>query len=158
MKNRIAIPVHNEQGELVAYAGRWAGEAPEDQERYLLPPDFHKSMELFNIHRVELARKEIILVEGFFSVFWLWQHGVTNVVALMGSSLSARQADMLAGRLASDGKVTLLFDEDDAGIDCRRQGLDNLAEHMFVKSLRLPVVVAQPDSLTGEQIQQLFTP
>ena len=84
------------------------------------------------------------------------QHGITNAVALMGSSLSARQADMLAGRLAPDGRVILLFDEDDAGNDCRRQCLDNLAEHIFVKSLRLPIDVAQPDSLTDEQIRQLL--
>jgi len=158
MKNRIAIPIHNEQAELVAYAGRWSGEAPEGQERYLLPTDFHKSVELFNIHRVELARKEIILVEGFFSVFWLWQHGVTNVVALMGSSLSDRQGDMLVDRLAPDGKVFLLFDDDAAGDECRRQCLDELADHLFVKSIRLPAGVSQPDSLTGEQIQQLFAP
>jgi DNA primase len=29
MKDRIAIPIHNENGELVAYAGRWPGELPE---------------------------------------------------------------------------------------------------------------------------------
>ena len=64
MKDWIAIPIHNEQGELVAYAGIRAGEVGEDQNCYLLPADFNKSMELFDIHRVELARKDFILVEG----------------------------------------------------------------------------------------------
>jgi len=142
MKNRIAIPIHNEQGELVAYAGRWAGETPESQERYLLPTDFHKSAELFNVHRVEMASKEIVLVEGFFSVFWLWQHGIANVAALMGSSLSDRQRDILVDRLAPNGKALLLFDDDDAGDTGRRLGLDKLADQLFVKSLRLPAGVS----------------
>jgi len=158
MKDRIAIPIHNEQGELVAYAGRWAGEVPEGQDRYLLPADFHKSMELFNIHRVELARKDIILVEGFFSVFKLWQHGMTNVVALMGSSLSDHQRDLLAFRLGSEGKAFLLFDDDEAGDACKRQCLEELADYLFVKSLRLPAGVSQPDELTAEQTYQLFNP
>ena len=80
-------------------------------------------MELFNIHRVELARKDIILVKGFFSVFTLWQHGMTNVVALMGSSLSDHQRDLLAVRLGSEGKAFLLFDDDEAGDAFRRQCL-----------------------------------
>ncbi len=39
MAGRICIPIHNEQGELVAYAGRWPGDEgiPEGQERYKLP-------------------------------------------------------------------------------------------------------------------------
>ena len=114
-------------------------------------------MELFNIHRVDLARKDIILVEGFFSVFTLWQHGMTNVVALMGSSLSDHQRDLLAVRLGSEGKAFLLFDDDEAGDACRRQCLEELADYLFVKSLRLPAGVSQPDELTAEQTQQLFT-
>ena len=48
MHGRIVIPIHNERGELVAYAGRSIdGSEP----RYKLPAGFHKSVELFNLHR-----------------------------------------------------------------------------------------------------------
>lgn len=71
MKERIAIPINNEQGELVAYAGRYAGEPPEDEEKYLLPPGFGKSQVLFNLDQArELATDQgLIVVEGFFDVF-----------------------------------------------------------------------------------------
>ena len=44
MAGRICIPIHNERGELVAYAGRWPGEdVPEDTERYKLPAKLQKT-------------------------------------------------------------------------------------------------------------------
>ena len=46
MTGRVCIPIHNERGELVAYAGRWVGpdEAiPEGEGRYKLPPKFRKA-------------------------------------------------------------------------------------------------------------------
>ena len=94
MKDRIAIPIHNESADRVAYAGRWPGEPPDDVEKYVLPPGFHKSQVLFNLHRArQLAgkKRELIVVEGFFTVFNFWQAGVYNVVALMGSSLGDKQ-------------------------------------------------------------------
>lgn len=157
---RIVIPIHNAAGQLIAYCGRWAADlVPDEELRYKLPEGFHKSQVLYNLHRVkELAVEEIVVVEGFFSVFWLWQHGIENVVALMGSSLSDRQRDMLVDRLAPDGKALLLFDDDDAGHDCRLQCLDELSPHVFVKSLHLPPGCSQPDEMSLEQIRQLISP
>ena len=64
MAGRICIPIHNAKGELVAYAGRWPGEdVPDGQERYKLPPKFHKSRVLFNLHR--LAGGEVNDREGY---------------------------------------------------------------------------------------------
>jgi DNA primase len=51
MADRIAIPIHNIKGEVVAYAGRFPGEPAEDTPKYKLPPGFRKSQELFNLDR-----------------------------------------------------------------------------------------------------------
>ena len=52
MSGRIAIPIHNVNGEVVAYAGRLTdGEPSEKNFKYKLPPGFKKSLELFNIDR-----------------------------------------------------------------------------------------------------------
>jgi len=50
MQNRVVIPIHNEQGELVAYAGRWPADEgwPEGSDKYQLPPGFRKNKVLFN--------------------------------------------------------------------------------------------------------------
>jgi DNA primase len=92
MQGRVVIPIHNEQGELVAYAGRTPGEPPEGEAKYKFPPQFKKSLVLFNLHRArEHAAEGLIVVEGFFTVFEFFQRGRKNVVALMGSSMSAEQ-------------------------------------------------------------------
>jgi DNA primase len=64
MHDRIVIPIHNRNGNLVAYAGRAIDES---EPRYKFPTGFHKSLELFNLHRVK-GELSIVLVEGFFVV------------------------------------------------------------------------------------------
>ena len=92
MTGRVVIPIHNRDGQLVAYAGRLPG-TPSDEAtpKYKLPAGFRKGQELFNSHRAfrEPDDSPLVIVEGFFDCFALWQHGVRRVVALMGSSLSA---------------------------------------------------------------------
>jgi hypothetical protein len=48
LRGRMVFPIHDEGGELVAYAGRTMdGREP----RYLFPPGFRKSQVVFNLHR-----------------------------------------------------------------------------------------------------------
>ena len=77
MAGRIAIPIHNEHGELVAYAGRWPGEPPEGEGKYKLPAGFHKSLVLYNLHRAKALAKEqgLVVVEGFFGAMKIAQSG-----------------------------------------------------------------------------------
>ena len=49
MAGRIVIPIHDEGGRLVAYAGRSVDGA---EPRYRFPTGFMKSTILFNLHRV----------------------------------------------------------------------------------------------------------
>ena len=56
MAGRVCIPIHNADGQIVAYAGRWVGpleDLPEGKGKYELPAGFRKDLELFNLHRVE---------------------------------------------------------------------------------------------------------
>jgi len=46
--NRIVFPIHDQEGPLVAYAGR---SLDGGEPRYLFPPGFHKSQVVFNLHR-----------------------------------------------------------------------------------------------------------
>ena len=96
LRGRMVFPIHNERGELVAYAGRsMDGREP----RYLFPPGFRKSQVVFNLHRaVESAARQrgvAIVVEGFFDCLKVYQAGYGNVVALMGASVSERQSELL---------------------------------------------------------------
>jgi len=94
MKNRIAIPIHNADGDLVAYAGRWVSrDLPEGEEKYKLPPGFKKSIVLYNLHRVK-GKEPLFVVEGFISIVRLHKLGI-DAIALMGRSLSQEQEKLL---------------------------------------------------------------
>jgi DNA primase len=94
MAGRIAIPIHDADGKVVAYAGRWPGNPPGDMPKYKFPNGFLKSLEVYNLHNAlkESPSEPLIVVEGFFDCIMLWQAGFRRVVSVMGSSISDAQA------------------------------------------------------------------
>jgi len=162
MAGRVVIPIHNEQGELVAYAGRWPGDDgwPEGEEKYKLPPGFHKSLVVFNLHRARqiTADRGLIVVEGFFDVMRLWQAGVRNAVALMGISMSEEQERLIVEAVGPRGQVALMFDEDPAGWRCREEVIARLSSQVYVKVIDFGKEGMQPDRLSDEEIKRLAFP
>lgn len=152
MKGRICIPIHNEAGELVAYAGRWPGDTgwPEGEDKYKLPQGFRKSHVLFNLHRMP-ETDELVVVEGYFAAFRLHALGVP-VVALMGCSISAHQAALLAHRAV---RAVVLVDGDTAGQAARRDVVPTLAGHMLVRSPLLPDGTS-PDTLEDDALKTIL--
>jgi len=141
LSGRIVIPIHDHVGQLVAYAGRSiAGEEP----KYRFPTGFRKSQVLFNFNRaIHSGEKNAILVEGFFDAMKVHQAGHANVVAMMGSTFSQRQSDLLTGNFE---RVTLMLDGDAAG----RRAADTIA-----KSLEARVQVDRVDVGDGRQPDQM---
>jgi len=159
MKGRIVIPIHNEKRELIAYAGRYPGDPPEGESKYKFPPKFKKHLVLFNLNRSKdiAKKKRLILVEGFFDVFNLWQAGFKNVVALMGTSMSEEQEKLIVEILGENGKIALMFDEDEAGRDGSQDALMRLVSQVYVKQIRLDKEGLQPDKLTGKEIKEMLS-
>ena len=136
MAGRIAIGIHNPNGELVAYAGRWTEEEPpEGVARYLLPKKFHKQLELFNIHRLPNPVDAAVLVESYWSVFRLHELGIP-VVSPMGRAISDQQIALLLRRGVTH--VTVLFDGDTAGRKGTETAVAALAPHCFVHAPEVP--------------------
>jgi DNA primase len=155
MKGRIVIPIMNSQGELVAYAGRWPGsELPDGEGKYKLPLGFHKSLEIFNLHHAKACARVhgLVLVEGYFDVIRLWQHGICHAAALMGTTLSAHQEALLVDAVGPQGRITLLLDGDQSGRACTDELLERLGRRVFVKAVMLPEGI-QPENLSGDDIQ-----
>jgi DNA primase len=73
MSGRVVIPVRNQRGQLVAYAGRALdGRLP----KYKLPAGFRKSLELYNLHRAAVTgSRTVIVVEGYFDCLRVHQAG-----------------------------------------------------------------------------------
>jgi DNA primase len=147
MRGRMAIPIHDERGQLVAYGGRAVETVGP---RYRFPPGFQKSRVLFNYHRAQATvAQTVILVEGSFDCMRVHQAGYPSVVALMGARLSAAQKALLANRFSA---VVLLLDGDPTGRAATSQIARDLAPACLVETILLPPAM-QPDQMTTHQIQ-----
>jgi 5S rRNA maturation endonuclease (ribonuclease M5) len=152
LSGRIVIPIHDHVGQLVAYAGRSiAGEEP----KYRFPAGFKKSLVLFNFNRaIHSGEKNAIVVEGFFDAMKVHQAGHPNVVAIMGSSFSQRQSDLLASRFES---ATLMLDGDAAGRHAADLITTSLGSRLPVKRVVL-TDGKQPDQMQSHEINALVGP
>jgi DNA primase len=157
MAERIAIPIHNAEGQVVAYAGRFPGEPAEDIPKYKLPQGFRKSLELFNVDRAikESPDSPLVIVEGFFDTMKLHQHGCRKVVALMGSTMSAAQEQLIRRCTDRHSQVIVMLDEDEAGRAGREDIAVRLSRFAFVKVHVFDKEEEQPESLTPEQVSEL---
>ena len=155
MRGRIAIPIHDEHGDLVAYAGRAVdGALAAEKGKFRFPDGFKKSLVLFNLHRaMQSSDCHLIVVEGFFDCFKVTQAGFPYVVALMGSTLSEPQEQLL---LAHSDRLTLFLDGDDAGTKCLREFYARLRRRTYLREVHLEPG-EQPDSLTDDRIRQLLS-
>ena len=156
MAERIAIPIHNPEGNVVAYAGRFPGEPAEDTPKYKLPQGFRKSLELFNLDRAGKEPGPLVIVEGFFGCMKLHQCGCRRVVALMGSTMSMAQEELIKRHTDRNSQVIVMLDEDEAGRAGREDIAVRLAKFVFVKVHTFVEDGQQPENLSAEEVKQLL--
>ena len=155
MRGRVALPIHDEEGQLVAYVGRAiTDDQAEKTGKYKLPRGFEKCHVVWNLNRAkDHAEDGLIVVEGFFDAMHVHQAGYPNVVALMGSSLSEHQEHLLAGET---DRLALMFDGDEAGRNCMREFYKRLRRQVYLKEIHLQEG-QQPDGLTKKAIAELLS-
>lgn len=166
MTGRVAVPLHNQNGALIGYAGRVVDDSAvsPDCPKYLLPGkrerdgvtlEFRKSLVVYNAHRVVRPANRLVVLEGFPSVWWLTQLGVTDVVALMGASCSPEQAAILSWLTSPNGHIVVLPDGDDAGRRCAQNVFETVGLERPVRWLKLPKDV-QPTEFDAVKLRQLI--
>jgi DNA primase len=138
-RGRIMFPVLAVNGNPIAFGARAMGE---DQPKYLNSPEtpaYVKGQHLYGLFqsRDEIRRKKfVILVEGYLDLIALYQFGITNVAASLGTAFTPEQSKLLS-RFAK--KVVINYDGDDAGIKAARKAVDSLlADDFDIKVLVLP--------------------
>ena len=158
MIGRIAIPINDSEGRVVAYAGRWPGEPPEDKSKYKLPPGFRKALELFNIDRAiqEPAETPLVIVEGFFDAMKLHQLGCRKVVALMGSTMSPTQEETIRKHTDRNSHIIVIMDEDEAGKFGRQDIAARLSQFAYVHVHVFDKTDMQPEHLTAEELANVL--
>jgi DNA primase len=166
LQQRIAIPIHNAKAQLVGYAGRLVDDALIDDEhpKYRFPSarerdgvryEFRKSLLLYHLHAHAEHLTDLVVVEGFASVWWLWQCGFPNAVALMGSSCSPEQAALVVTRVVPSGRVWVFPDGDEAGARCATSVLSQVSPHRFCRWVRLDPG-RQPTECSAQQLRELL--
>ena len=121
-RERVIFPIHNHKGKVIAFGARAMGEA---QPKYLNSQEttwFNKRFELYGLHQAMQARERTLLVtEGYMDVIKLWQHGVKNAVAALGTAIGDTHISQLKKRAE---KVYFSFDGDTAGQKAARKALE----------------------------------
>ena len=126
-RDRVVIPIRDEKGNPIALGGRIflpvaSGRNPPP--KYLNSPEtplFQKAKTLFNLHRARTAIVQCgyaIVVEGYMDCLALARSGVINVVAVLGTALTAEHLRKLA-RLTK--RVVICFDSDNAGREAAKR-------------------------------------
>jgi len=137
--NRLMFPITDVTGRVIGFGGRTLADAPA---KYMNSPAtvlFDKSNCLYGL---EQARHKIVssttavLVEGYTDTIMAHQLGCTNIVAALGTSLTAGHGRMLR-RYAK--KVVLVFDSDVAGVEAANRALDVcLSQRIDIKLASVP--------------------
>ncbi len=138
-RHRLIFPIRDLQGNVVGFGGRALDES--QPPKYLNSPQtpiFDKGALLYGLDQAASAiRREgrAILVEGYFDVLTAHQEGYKNVVAPMGTSLTAAQVRLLK-RMTR--RIVLALDADAAGELAVRRDLEVIREAMDERLVPVP--------------------
>lgn len=123
-RNRVIFPIINTAGKVIGFGGRALGDV---QPKYLNSSESDIFLKKNNLYALNITKKDIssedqvLMVEGYMDVISLYQNGIHNVTASLGTALTENQ-----GRLISryTKNVVLSYDADNAGINAAMRGID----------------------------------
>ena len=112
-RNRLMIPICDIRGRVIAFGGRVLDDS---KPKYINSPEnivYSKGRHLFGLNVAKKdCSKKLLIVEGYMDAISLYQRGITNVVAALGTALTEQQGWLLR---KSTEQVILGFDADTAG-------------------------------------------
>ena len=123
-RHRLMIPIMDIRGKVIAFGGRVLDKS---LPKYINSPEnivYSKGRNLFGLN---IAKKgnldKIVIVEGYMDAISLYQRGITNVVASLGTALTEAQGRLLRKYA---GQVIISYDSDGAGQTATMRGLEIL--------------------------------
>ncbi len=146
-RDRLMFPIYSHKGECVGFGGRALTDA--QTPKYLNSPEselFSKGSTLYGLNETAKfirAEDSVVVVEGYMDFLALYAAGIQNVVATLGTALTASHAKLLQRYTAN---VTVLFDGDAAGQKAAVRSLPVLLDEQL-----LPKAIALPDQLDPDE-------
>lgn len=138
-RDRLIFPIFILSGRVIGFGGRSIDDYMHP--KYLNSPEtpiFKKGGVLYGLYQTKESMRtkgKALLVEGYFDLLSLYQKGITNICAPLGTSLTEKQA-ILISRFAK--KVNILFDGDLSGIKAALRAIGlliNAQVDVYVSSL-----------------------
>lgn len=123
-RDRVMFPIINTQDKVIGFGGRAIGDY---KPKYLNSHESEIFLKKNNLFGLNLTKKEIdkeqraIMVEGYMDMISLYQNGVKNAAASLGTALTPNQARLLC-RYSKN--IVLSYDSDQAGINAALRGID----------------------------------
>ena len=137
-RNRLMFPIQDVRNRVIAFGGRVLDDS---KPKYINSPEnivYSKGRNLFGLN---VAKRQtngildrILIVEGYMDAISLYQRGITNVVASLGTALTDNQGRLLRKNAK---QVILGYDSDGAGQTAILRGMD------ILKSLGVDIRVLQ---------------
>ena len=124
-RGRVVFPIRNIKGDFIAMGGRIIDEG---EPKYLNSPEtsfFNKSNVLFGLYEVKEREKNIaslIVVEGYMDVIGLYEHGIKNAVATLGTAVTPNHVSKI---MRYTNKIFFAFDGDLAGGKAAWKAVEN---------------------------------
>jgi len=138
-RGRLIFPIEDLGSNVIAFGGRILGDG---EPKYLNSPEspvYVKGRNLYGLAKTrEAIRKKgyAVLVEGYFDLVALWNAGITNVVATLGTALTKDQVELIR---RYTGDIVAIFDPDEGGKKALARSIELfLAGNIRTKAVILP--------------------
>ncbi|UCG30601.1 MAG: DNA primase [candidate division WOR-3 bacterium] len=151
-RDRLIFPIFNLSGRIIGFGGRGIDDFI--QPKYLNSPEtpiFKKGDGLYGLYQSKekiRSKGEVMLVEGYFDLLSIYQHGFDNISAPLGTSLTEQQA-LLLSRFAR--KAMILFDGDLSGIKAALRAIGLLIDAQVDVFVTLLPENSDPDTFINAQ-------
>jgi DNA primase len=123
-RNRLMFPIFNVAGKVIGFGGRAIDDS---MPKYLNSSESEIFMKKNNLFGLNFTKKDIadadraLLVEGYMDMISLYQNGVRNVAASLGTSLTENQGRLITRYTKN---IVLSYDSDSAGVNAALRGID----------------------------------
>jgi len=149
-RGKIIFPIRDPYGKVIAFGSRVVDNRTPKYINSPESPIYKKGNSLYGLYEAKneiRKRSEAVIVEGYMDLLTLYEAGLKNVVATLGTSLTQEQAKLIS---RYTNKVALIYDADLGGIKATLRGIDILLEAgLDVKIAVLPQGY-DPDSFVRE--------
>ena len=159
-RNRIVFPIQDVSARVLGFGGRVLDDS---LPKYLNSPEtglYNKSRILYGLSQTKKHCREagtVYIVEGYFDLIALYQHGIRNAVATLGTALTADHVRLLRGCIGNEGRAVLVFDSDDAGAAAARRSVAVFDKGYLSAQILTLQAGYDPDSYVFEHGAQAFS-